>query len=301
MKLSIITVNWNGGELLKKCIDSVYKYTQNINFEFFVVDNGSTDGSTEYIKKHPRYNLSDDQNPLHLIINDSNLGFSKANNQAIKQAKGDCILLLNPDTQLIENSCQIMFDLMFQSPQCGILGCRLLNTDQTLQRSCRTFPTLLSQILILTKTHNIFSNFKPLRKYYMLNFDHNAKREVDQIMGACFMIRRETLKQVGLLDEDYWLQFEEVDYCYRTKQTNWKIYFTPVTKLIHHKGTSFNKHKLIFKQKTYNKNLLVFFKKHKPRWQWLVLWCFQPISLLATLFLQLLFKLKIPLAKNKDL
>jgi GT2 family glycosyltransferase len=293
MQLSIVIVNWNTGELLKKCLDSIYQYTQNLTFEVFVVDNNSTDNSLELINS---------QLPNLIIFrNQKNFGFASANNQALKQAGGEYLLLLNPDTELTENSFSIMLDFFAKHSDCGVLGCRLLNSDNSLQPSCRADPTLLSQILILTKIHNLLPNLKPIKRYSMADFNYAEIREVDEVMGACLMIRRETLEQVGLLDERFWLLFDEVDYCYRVKLAGWKIYFTPQTSLVHHRAVSFSHQKMFLKQKTYNASLLKFFKKHYPIWQWFILGLFQPISYLTVAGLKLLLILKLPLVKNKKI
>ncbi|TSC95428.1 MAG: family 2 glycosyl transferase [Parcubacteria group bacterium Athens1014_10] len=290
-KLSIIIVNWNVKDLLEKCLNSIYKMPQKIDFEVFVVDNASKDGSAEMIKeKFPQ---------VKLTANKENKGFAVANNQGIKESKGEFILLLNPDTEIIDNALEKMVDFMAERQDAGILGCQLLNPDYSLQLSCRAFPSLFSQIVILLKLHNFFP--KLVKKYYLLEWPHHEIKEVDQVMGACFLIRRKLIDEIGLLDEGYWALFEEVDYCKRAKDKGWKVYFTPEAKVIHHKGQSFGQQKIIAKQINFNRNLLKYFKKYHHKMSYLILYSLQPISIFLTYLLKIYLKLKLPFKKKKYL
>jgi hypothetical protein len=299
MILSVVIVTWNVRDYLEKCLDSLIstnlpqiprqaqdKFFSN-EFEIFVVDNASTDGSVEMVReKFPQ---------VHLIVNKENLGFAKANNQAIRKAKGEFILLLNPDTEFFSSNQGIplrqladrdnkggalekMVKFMEIHPDCGIVGCKLLNSDGSLQPSVRRFPTLLSQVITLTKAPNIFPWL--IKKYLGLDIDYNKTQEVDQIMGSFFMIRRKVIEQIGLLDENFWAWFEEVDYCKRAKKAGWKIYYYPEVEVIHHKGQSFSQ--LVNRQRQFNKSLLYYFKKHHSFFAWFILWLMQPLSLFLT-------------------
>lgn len=290
-ELSIIIVNWNVKDLLEKCLNSIYQKPQNLDFEVFVVDNASRDGSVEMVKKKfPQ---------VKLMANKDNKGFAQANNQAIKEAAGEFILLLNPDTEILNGALAKMVGFMRKRLDCGILGCKLLNSDGTLQPSCRTFPDLYSQIIILLKLHNFFP--KLVKKYYMLDWLHNETKEVDQVMGACFLIRRKVVEEIGLLDEIFWALFEEVDYCKRAKNKNWKIYFTPEAEIIHHKGQSFNQQKVVAKQKNFNRCLIRYFKKHHSKSSWLILYLLQPISIFLTYLVKIYLIMKLPFKKRKHL
>jgi GT2 family glycosyltransferase len=273
MDLSIIIVSWNVSDLLKKCIDSIYKHTQGISFEVFVIDNASADKTAEMVKGSfgcksagaracKRAGVKSVPNPLYLISNQTNRGFAAANNQGIKKAKGDYILLLNPDTELKEDSLTKMVNFMKNRPQCGIAGCHLLNPDGSAQDSVRGFPGFLDQTLILLKFHHIFPHFFVFRRYLYQNFDYEKESSVDQVMGAAFMIRRQVIKQIGLLDENFFIWFEEVDYCLRAKSAGWQIVYTPTTSIIHHFGQSFKQVMTVKKQKIWNKSLRYYFLKH---------------------------------------
>ncbi len=297
MKLSIIIVSWNTCDLTLKCVKSIFKYLKNIEFEIFVVDNNSSDKTVKELEKYKKeYNLDN----LKIIKNKENLGFSKANNQGIKLAKGELILLLNPDTELIDESILEMIKFVEnkkidpsapnnsegrsgQGEKIGIVGPKLLNTNKTLQHSCRRFPKLLDQIFIQLKFYNFFPNkIKFVREYFMLDFDHNEIQEVDQIMGATMLIKKQVFDKIGLFDEKFWAIFEEVDFCKRAKDAGYKIYFYPNTKIVHHKEQSFKQLASLKKQINFNKSLYYYFKKYKPFWQFLILWFLQPVNLFLT-------------------
>lgn len=246
--LSISIVNYNTRELLKKCLKSIYENTHRISFEVFVVDNDSRDGSTKMVKEEfPQ---------VYLIENKINVGFAKANNQAIKKSSGRYILLLNSDTIVLPNSFSIMTDFMDHHLQAGALGCKLLNPDMTLQPSCREFPSFITLLFESTFLDQLFPSSKVIGRYKLGHWKHNEVREVDQPMGACLMVRRKTIDEIGLLDEKFYMFFEEVDWCYRIKKRNWKIYFLPKAKAIHYGGQSIRK-----------VNLKMFFCWHKSRYR----------------------------------
>lgn len=290
--LSIIIVNWKTKLFLEKCLKSVFNQTKNISFEIFVVDNGSNDGSIKMIKNNfPQ---------VHLIANKKNLGFAKANNQAIKKSRGDYILLLNPDTIILDKAIEKCLGFIKTKPKIGILGCQILNPDRTIQFSCRRFPTLLSQIIILLKIHNFFPNLEPIRKYYMFDFDHQKEKIVDQVMGAFFLVKKDVFDKTGLLDEKYWIWFEEVDFCKRAKRAGFLTYFYPKASIIHHKAVSFNQMLGIKKQFRLNNSMLYYFKKfHSPLSVAIILFLY-PISMFLAGIAQLA-NLFLPIKKRKEL
>ncbi|OGF21566.1 hypothetical protein A2316_03195 [Candidatus Falkowbacteria bacterium RIFOXYB2_FULL_38_15] len=270
MDLSIITVNWKVKDLLEKCLRSVYQQAKDISFEVFVVDNDSGDGSVEMVReKFPQ---------VLLTASNDNLGFAKGNNVAAKDAKGRYILLLNPDTEILDNAIGKMVKFMDNHPGCGIAGCKLLNPDLTHQPSVRRFPNFLSQALILLKLHHLFPHSSPMSHYLAEDFDYTKTQPVDQVMGAFFMIRRKVIEKIGLLDEKFWIWFEEVDYCKRAKEAGFKILYTPEAKIIHYYGQSFKQVYNVKKQKDFNKSLTYYFKKHQPLWQRILIGILKPIS-----------------------
>ena len=315
MKLSIIIVSWNTKELTLKCLKSIYNYLKDLNFEIFLVDNNSTDNTISEVEKLNYHNLK-------IIKNKQNLGFAKANNQAlrlvlseakepVKKKENHYILLLNSDTELIDSSLIRMIKFLEnprdpslrsgQVRELVIVGPKLLNSDKTLQRSCRRFPKLLDQFLIQLKFYNFFpEKFKSIREYFMLDFKHDEIQEVNQIMGAVMLIKKGVIEKIGLLDENFWAIFEEVDFCKRASNAGYKIYFYPETKILHHKESSFKQIKNLKKQINFNHSLYYYFKKHKPFWQLFILWLVQPINLLLTI-INIIFKIRERKGKKKDL
>lgn len=298
MKLSIIIVNRNTKNLLKKCLKSIYSETKNIDFEVFVVDNASQDGSIEMVEKE--FCKSGLYPDIHLIQNKKNLGFARANNQAIRKSRGEYILLLNPDTQILNQAIEKSISFLDTRLEIGILGCKLLNPDGSIQPSCRTYPTFLSQAIILLKLHNLFPKFLPIRKYYMLDFDHCQAREVDQVMGAFFLIRKKVIDEIGLLDEKYWIWFEEVDFCRRARKAGWKIYFWPKAQIIHQKAASFDQVCGLKKQFWLNRSMLRYFRKFESPFAFFFILCLYPISISLAGAVDLIRKIK-PLKKKKYL
>jgi len=289
MDVSIIIVSWRVCRALEKCLNSIFQNTKDLTFEVFVVDNNSQDGTVEMV--------SNDFREAILITNKENNGFAKACNQAIKKSTGDYILLLNPDTEITNNAIAKTQQFMEQTDDCGIAGCRINNEDGTLQLSVRKFPNFISHIFILLKLHNFFPNQKSIREYYQFDFQHDKTKVVDQVMGAFFMIKRKVLDKIGLLDEHFFIWYEEVDFCKRALKAGWKTYFYADTHIIHQKGESFAQKAPLDKQLILNRSLLYYFYKHQSRIEYFILTCLYPISIILALLVQL-FKVK---KKRKEL
>lgn len=281
MDLSIIIVSWNTRELARDCLRSIYQHTRRISFEIFVIDNGSNDATAKIVH--------DEFKEVQLIVNAVNKGFAAANNQGIQKASGRYILLLNPDTRLIDDSCAKIVNFMDNKKLCGIAGCHLINPDKSHQDSVRQFPGLLDQAWILLKLHHIFPHFKPFERYCKKNFNYALAQHVDQVMGACFMVKREVFKKIGLLDEkNFFNWFEEVDFCKRARDARFEIWYTPDAKIIHHYGQSFNQILPIIKQKMWNKSLRNYFIKHESHISYCIISIFSWLSLVCVYIIQLL-------------
>jgi GT2 family glycosyltransferase len=283
MDISICIVTWNVSALLRDCLNSIYKNTDGLTYEVIVVDNDSKDDSVEMVKREfPQ---------VKLIENKTNAGFTRANNQAIKVAKGKMIMILNPDTEIIGNTMRQMMDFMDVHPECGVLGPKLLNTDGTLQRSCKTFPTLEVMLYNALFLDSLFPRSKVFGKHFMTWWDFDNIMEVEQPMGSALLIRREVLDSVGLFDEKIYFWFDEVDLLYRIKHSGWKIYFTPFAQIKHHLSKSFKQWKS-FKQImsgtiVWRKSRNYFFRKHYGRHTVFALWLidiFQVLLILAVLY-----------------
>lgn len=231
MVLSIIIVNYNTKELTKKCIDSIIRNTQGIAYEIIVVDNASRDGSVDYLRGTFL--------TIQLIENKENFGFAKANNQGIKEAKGQNILLLNSDTIVLNDCIVKSLNFIKSRNDAGIVGCKVLNSDYSMQYSCFHYPTMLSELIFITKT--IIKDFwDPVTYYkYMRYWDHKTVKKVDCISGCFMMIKEEVFRQVGLIDENFFMYYEETEFCLRVKKfSDFKIYYFPESEIIHFSGKS---------------------------------------------------------------
>lgn len=263
MDLSIIIVNYNTKQLTKQTLNSIYTKHYSFQYEVFVSDNGSTDGSIDMIKKEfPQ---------VTLIENKKNLGFSKANNVAIKKAEGKYILLLNSDT-IVENDClEKCLEYMDKHKDTGALGCKVVLPDGKLDKACkRSFPTPANAFYNALKLDRLFPNSKRFGKYNLTFLDENKIHEVDCLVGAFMLVRREAIDEVGLLDEDFFMYGEDIDWCYRIKKAGWKIVYYPKGKIIHYKGGSSKKKnpRLIYE---FYRAMYLFYNKHyKDRYPWII-------------------------------
>ena len=212
--LSIVIVNLNTVDLTRGCIESIYKHKPKFSFEVMVTDNGSNDGSVEMLKIFDKK-----YDNFTLILNDTNTGYGKANNQGINKSNGEYILLLNNDTIVYKDSLDKLVEFAEKTPDAGVVGSRLLNIDGTLQMSCYHFPTITNAIKeYWFGKKGLFEKFAPLGKKPVT---------VDSVVGAAFLITPEARKRVGILDERYFAYFEDVDYCRQTWKKGLKVYYLP--------------------------------------------------------------------------
>ncbi|MDP3965085.1 MAG: glycosyltransferase family 2 protein [bacterium] len=276
--VSVIIVSWRVKDLLRRCLASIKEQTKTCSYEIFVVDNASGDGTAEMVR--------DEFPEAQLVANEQNLGFAKANNQAISRARGDVILLLNPDTELREDAIGKTFDFMRHKPEIGICGCAIVNSDGSPQPSVRNFPSWWAMAYLLLKLHVIAPWFPPLRKYLAVNHDYSQSSEVDQVMGAFFCIRGRMIDVIGPLDERFFIWFEEVDYCQRAKAVSWQVWYYADTAVTHHSGQSFKQALTLKKQLMFNSSLLKYFRKHHSFVGTVLLATLYPVSLLLALISQ---------------
>lgn len=283
MNFSIIIVSWNVREFLRKCLLSIYRETKNSSFEVLLIDNASADGSGEMAQA---LNLPH----FTFIQNDKNRGFAAAVNQGLRQAKGEYLLLLNPDTEFKDGTLDKLAIFLKENPRYGVVGCQILNPDGTIQPSVRMFPDLFSQSLISLKLHHLIPAAKFLGKYFSKDFDYRRTQEVDQVMGAFFCIKRAVVEQIGLFDENFYLWFEEVDFCKRAKKAGWPIVYTSVAQTIHYGAQSFQQLLPLSKQWKFNRSMLYYFKKHHSFFVYLFLLLIQPLSLFLAFLVQIFKK-----------
>lgn len=270
--LSIIIVSWNSEASLRRCLKSVYAQTSDISFEVIVVDNASKDKTVQMVMN--------EFGAAAVIQNDRNRGFAAAVNQGLAVASGTYICLLNPDTEIRDRALEQLVSAMEQNPRIGVAGPHMLNEDGTTQPSVRRFPKLSDQLLIVSKLHLLRPDAKSLSRYLARDVDYSRSQEVEQVMGACFMMRRSVIEQIGALDETFFIWFEEVDYCRRVKErTELRVWYIADAHVVHIGGESFAKINNSTKQRWYNKSLRHYFWKHKHYGAYLVLILFWPISL----------------------
>ena len=225
MDLSIVIVNWNTKKLLLDCLVSVFETVKNISMEIWLVDNASSDGSVEAVRKtYPG---------VHIIQNQENLGFAAANNQAFSNMRGRYALLLNTDTVLTEGAVETIYNFMEQHPHVGMACGQLLNRDVSKQNSFANFPSLASLIFGEALLQLLFP-----KKYPNKRKAHVSPMEVDSCIGACMMVRGEAMDTVGWLDESFFFFFEETDWACRMKQAGWKVCLVPSARIFHLQGQS---------------------------------------------------------------
>jgi len=226
--LSIIIVNWNTRDLLRKCLKSIYDNTSKLNFQVFVIDNASRDGSAEMVKKaFPQ---------TYLIRNKENLGFARGNNQGFSRAKGRYILLLNPDTEVVKDALLKMVKYLELNKRAGAVSGRFVYPDGTFQRYYRRFPTFFSLITTWFLPSSLAYRLKSTRAYLMLDDDFEKIIEVPQPAGACIMLRRDLFLNETFMDEQFPIFFGDVDLCRRIYKKGWKIFVLPEAEIVHHKG-----------------------------------------------------------------
>ncbi len=254
MKLSIVIVNYNVKYFLEQCLCSVYKAMENIDSELFVVDNNSTDGSQEMVStKFPK---------VHLIANKENVGFARANNQALKMAQGEYVLLLNPDTIIQQDTLQKCIDFMDKTKDAGGLGVKMINgKGEFLPESKRGLPLPNVAFYKIFGLSKLFPKSKRFGSYHLTYLDNDEIHPVEVLSGACMMIRKSVLDLTGYLDEDYFMYGEDIDLSYRILKTGNKNYYFPKTRIIHYKGESTKKGTLNYVFVFY-RAMQIFAKKH---------------------------------------
>jgi GT2 family glycosyltransferase len=230
MKLSIIILGWNDKTVIADCLRSIYRGTSNLDFEVIVSDNGSTDGSVEMIRS---------EFPQATVIeNGANLRFAKGNNVAIAESSGEYVLILNPDTIVLEGSLEKFLAFADQHPEAGAFGCRVVNPDGSYQESGRPFPTLRGDWIaaFFLRPLAYLSTWFIADRYVGWNGD--TVRTVDWHSGCCLLVRGDLLKQLGGFDQQFFYYYEDVDLCFRVWKAGYQILFTPSATIVHLGGKS---------------------------------------------------------------
>ncbi|HLD20283.1 MAG TPA: glycosyltransferase family 2 protein [Patescibacteria group bacterium] len=271
-RVSIIIVSWNVKELLRACLRSIFLFHDFFVVEVIVVDNASSDGSIAMIEQEfPQ---------VRVLAQEKNIGFSLANNIGARAAKGEYLLILNPDTEFIDKNVLALLLLFEQDQSIAIIGSHLLNADRTLQSSVRRFPQLSDQLAIALKLHHILPRMRCLKRYFAQDMDYEKQQDVDQIMGACMLIKRSVWEQMQGFDAGYFIWFEEVDFCRRIANAGYRIVYSPQCSIIHHGGQSFSQVLGYQKQKWFLSSQRRYIKKFFPWWAVCIHTLISPISLI---------------------
>lgn len=260
MDLSVIIVSWKVKDKLRGNLEALRKSVGDFKFEVIVIDNDSQDGTIEMV--------ANEFVEVKLIANEVNRGFAAANNQGIKIAQGKYVLLLNPDMRVESDTLSKMLNWMNVNPLATVAGCQLVDEEGKIVEQVRRFPKLRDQLAIVFKLPHIFKSVN--NKYLCAGFDYARPAKVDSIRGAFFLISRERFKLISggrepLLDERYFIWFEEVDFCKTVYQLGGEVWYTPAARCLDYVGQSFKQVKRGQTQRYFSESMLKYFAKWENR------------------------------------
>ena len=266
MDLSVVIVSWKVKDKLKANLSALFESQGDFKIEVFVVDNNSQDGSAEMIKEEfPQ---------VKLIVNSENLGFASANNEAMRVSAGKYILLLNPDMQVGSDTLSKVLDWARNNLQATVTGCKLVNEKGEIIKQVRRFPKFSDQLAITLKLPHLFPRI--VDKYLVSDFNYNQAAKVDSIRGAFFLINRENYQKISgrnfpLLDDRYFIWFEEVDFCRDVYRLGGEVWYTPAAQCLDYVGQSFKQVPRGRAQKYFSDSMIKYFEKWEAKWQGAVL------------------------------
>jgi GT2 family glycosyltransferase len=272
--LRIVIVSWNVQDHLGRCLESLPQACVGLDWDCMVVDNHSSDKSVELVKG---YATKDER--IDVIANETNRGFAFACNQGAMHHGARYVLLLNPDTDCPSGSLAALVAAADRHPEAGVIGPKLTYPNGQYQPSAQRFPTLRDQSLILLKLHHIFPGAASLRRYFFQDLEKDKAQTVDQVMGACFLVRSAFWDQIHGMDQRYFIWFEEVDMCRQADKNGWKVWYEPSVTVIHHEGQAFAQVFSLKRQSYFNDSLRKYMRKWHGYWAWLVVTCLHPVSL----------------------
>jgi len=263
LDVSVLIVNWNTRDVVYDCLASIYEQTHGICFEVILVDNASSDGSVDMIKQ--------EYPCVTLIENKENQGFASANNQAMEIARGRYVLLLNPDTIVLDGAIQKTVTYADNEPDIGVLGCQVWLNDKEIQKTCFAFPTISGLVVQKLGLRRLFPRSRTFGWIDYGWWDRTTSMDVDVVSGMFMLVRREVIDQAGIMDDAYFVYAEETDWCYRIKKANWRCVFSPVARIIHldggNKSTDLVRVKMFVQMQ---KSLLIFYRKHLGLFSWIL-------------------------------
>ena len=258
--LSVIIVNWNVRDLLRECLRSIEAGKGGLSLEIIVVDSASSDDSVAMVRS--------EFPSVHLIACTENVGFPRGNNIGLQEARGDYLLLLNPDTVIVDDALAVLVSYLQVNPDVGVVGPQLLNPDGSVQSSRRRFPTAATGFFESTWLEGLAPGI--LRRYYALDLPDDATADVDWLTGACIMVPRLAYEAVGGLDEGYFMYSEELDWCRRIKESGRRVVYYPAARVIHHVGKS-SEQAVTARHINFNRAKLRYFRKYHGRFMAAVL------------------------------
>ncbi|MFB3882494.1 MAG: glycosyltransferase family 2 protein [Armatimonadota bacterium] len=258
--LSVCIVNWNTRQDLEEALRSVTESIPGLDLEVIVLDNASQDGSADMVRRQfPQ---------VALIENRENAGFARGYNAAARRSTGRYLLVLNPDTIVHRGALGRLVEFMDAHPEAGAVGPRLLNSDGTLQFSCRRFPRPAAAMLRNTFLGRLVPGNRFTRDYLMQDWDHSSQRQVDWVSGAAICIRREAWEQTGGFDEGYFMYAEDMDWCLRAEQAGWRVYYLPDAVITHRIGRSSDQRPLAMVIQFHRSAARFYWKHYAPHWPW---------------------------------
>ena len=255
MDVSIVIVNWNTRELLGKCIRSVYENAGDADCEIIVVDNASSDKSVEMVRcEFPQ---------VAVVSNSVNTGYAAGVNQGLRVACGRYCLVLNSDIIICDGAISKIIDYADEHPKAAVIGPQVWENQEVFQPTCFGYPSLMNMILRMCGLAKIFKNNHFFGREMMLWWKRDTAKKVDVVSGMFMFVRRRAVEQVGVMDESYFLYFEETDWCYRFAKAGWENLFFPGARIIHLDGGNKSTDQVALKMKIqYRRSMLVFFRKN---------------------------------------
>ena len=253
MKLSIVIINWNDKEVLRECLLSIFKETRDIRFEVIISDNGSNDDTLDYVRQNYPQSV--------IVENRANLGFARGNNSGIAVAQGEYVLILNPDTIILDRALDRWIPWADRHPEAVAFGCRVLNPDGTLQNSARPFPSVWRYWIAALCLRPLAVISSVFYSDIYAGWNGMSEREIDWQSGCCVMFRRNILKQMQGFDPRFFYHFEEVDLCFRIRKAGYKILYTPQATITHLGGQSVGRFPIHFVIESF-RNRYKYFHKH---------------------------------------
>jgi hypothetical protein len=261
--VSIIIVSWNTKDILRDCVTSIYAQTNCIDFEIIVVDNCSSDGTVKM--------LLNDFPEVIVIANKTNRGFAAANNQGMTIAKGQYYLLLNPDTLILDGAIQKTYAFAEKNRDIGVVGCQVWLDEKNIQQTCFSFPSISNLIIQKTGLRRVFHNSFIFGRVNYGWWDRKSQMDVDVVSGMYMLVRLEAVKQVGLMDESYFVYAEETDWCFRFRAAGWRCVFTPMARIVHLDGGNKSTDQASIKMFVQlQKSHLIFYRKQRGLVSWFI-------------------------------